>query len=234
MARNRIGFTLIELLVVIAIVATLAGILFPVFARARSAARQTVCQSNLRQLGQALTMYITDYDGCLVGGAVYARPEHECPNISSIELLYPYYRNVEVAICPNWHVVDGRYLYGGRPRMPYGVFAGRAGLYSINSTIWISRQGRLIDVNLENVDDPCDKILFSDAYRCGTGPCSTSDWRVAWPDPLKPCVGGNFAADAQKHNGRILCCFFDGHVKGLSVDDMFDIPKRWWPLVDEQ
>ena len=58
----RRGFTLIELLVVIAIIAILAAILFPVFAQAREKARQTACVSNLKQIGNALTMYIQDYD----------------------------------------------------------------------------------------------------------------------------------------------------------------------------
>lgn len=56
------GFTLIELLVVIAIIAILAAILFPVFARAREAARATACKSNLKQLGTAMSMYVQDYD----------------------------------------------------------------------------------------------------------------------------------------------------------------------------
>ena len=42
MKRTRSGFTLIELLVVIAIIAILAAIMFPVFARARAKARQTI------------------------------------------------------------------------------------------------------------------------------------------------------------------------------------------------
>ncbi len=45
------GFTLIELLIVIAI---LAAILFPVFAQARTKARQTTCLSNMKQIGLSL------------------------------------------------------------------------------------------------------------------------------------------------------------------------------------
>src|SRR5688500_5289609 len=56
------GFTLIELLVVIAIIAILAAILFPVFARAREAARKTTCQSNLKQISTGVRMYMQDYD----------------------------------------------------------------------------------------------------------------------------------------------------------------------------
>lgn len=60
--RRREGFTLIELLVVIAIIAILAAILFPVFARARAAARKTTGISNLKQIGLGTLMYVQDYD----------------------------------------------------------------------------------------------------------------------------------------------------------------------------
>ncbi|NCO34930.1 MAG: hypothetical protein AUJ92_00850 [Armatimonadetes bacterium CG2_30_59_28] len=61
MRRDK-GFTLIELLVVIAIIAILAAILFPVFARAREKARTASCQSNLKQIGLAMMMYVQDFD----------------------------------------------------------------------------------------------------------------------------------------------------------------------------
>jgi prepilin-type N-terminal cleavage/methylation domain-containing protein len=60
-ARKQ-GFTLIELLVVIAIIAILAAILFPVFAKARAAARKTACSSNLKQITTGFMMYNQDYD----------------------------------------------------------------------------------------------------------------------------------------------------------------------------
>jgi len=60
---KRRAFTLIELLTVIAIIALIAAIVFPVFAQARGKARQTVCISNLRQIGDATLMYSQDFDG---------------------------------------------------------------------------------------------------------------------------------------------------------------------------
>lgn len=59
--RNK-GFTLIELLVTLGIIAVLIALLFPVLTSARKKGRQTVCLSNLRQIGQALNMYQQDYD----------------------------------------------------------------------------------------------------------------------------------------------------------------------------
>jgi prepilin-type N-terminal cleavage/methylation domain-containing protein len=52
--RGR-GFTLVELLVVIAIIGVLIGLLLPAVQSARESARRSRCQSNMRQIGLAVT-----------------------------------------------------------------------------------------------------------------------------------------------------------------------------------
>ncbi|MGV3721477.1 MAG: DUF1559 domain-containing protein [Actinomycetota bacterium] len=98
--NSRRGFTLIELLVVIAIIAILAAILFPVFAQARDKARQSSCQSNLKQIGTAIKMYAQDYDEQGLqywwnyGGAGGTAPPW-------MEWIDPYVKNAKVFLCPS-------------------------------------------------------------------------------------------------------------------------------------
>ncbi len=57
------GLTLVELVIVCGIIAMLAGILWVVMGPVREKARQTVCISNLTQIGHAFRMYRDDWDG---------------------------------------------------------------------------------------------------------------------------------------------------------------------------
>jgi len=58
--KRRRAFTLTELLVVIGLIAVLISLLLPAVGKARSAANSTACIANLRQMGTAWTMYLSE------------------------------------------------------------------------------------------------------------------------------------------------------------------------------
>ena len=106
------GFTIIELLVVIAIIAVLAAMLFPVFAQVREKSRQSVCVSNLRQIGAAAMLYRVDYDDqfpFVVDESLRRDPEsagsparaywQKMPTLP--QALKPYSASTEIFRCPS-------------------------------------------------------------------------------------------------------------------------------------
>jgi len=109
--RKRAGFTLVELLVVMAIISLIAGLVVPAVRRAQERAKQAVCMSNLRQLGQAFLTYASDHDGLLpawfaITGkfdrdrvVTYDGGKFACWH--GILVRAGYLRNPEVLLCPS-------------------------------------------------------------------------------------------------------------------------------------
>ena len=96
---KRKAFTLIELLVVIAIIAILAAILFPVFARAKTAGKKAAGLTQGKQLGTAIMIYLADYDDTYpaatnITAGIHPIPGQVFPQLRTI--VQPYVKNNDI------------------------------------------------------------------------------------------------------------------------------------------
>ena len=98
------AFTLIELLVVIAIIAILAAILFPVFSRAKEAAKKTAAIAQMKQLALSTMMYAEDYDDFFLPSS--QRDASGADPLVWPPLMQPYVKNQQIFIAPG---SEGKY-----------------------------------------------------------------------------------------------------------------------------
>ena len=200
------AFTIIELLVVIVIIALLAALIFPVFASAREKARQTVCQSNEKQIGFALLQYVRDYDEC------FPPRQDETTLISWRVMVQPYLKNAEIFRCPSNS--NGSLPTSSNPETsndPVGISVS----YAINTNDANSVGGicnnRLGKVVLAEVVDTAQVIgiaeitaYYSDFNVTVRPGAFTSENNSGWNGHL-------FSG----HNGFSNFWFTDGHVKAM-------------------
>lgn len=256
--RKSSAFTLIELLVVIAIIAILAAILFPVFAQAREKARQTVCLSNTKQLGNALAMYIQDFDELLpMGGWSGA----SSTSSRWFRDLYPYVKSLDVYICPNITSdpmgIPGYYrptLYNF-PRSPgdTALYPTSAGGYAINANIvrWGAASRSLAEIT-----DSAGTFVICDASRVtsavmGNYDATTwprfqdrnSDWEVYPPTDWTGGSTARYSTDnttfrrrpMARHSGGLNIIYCDGHAKWSKIEQFLgplSATQFGWPYGD--
>lgn len=224
MSRRK-GFTLIELLVVIAIIAILAAILFPVFARAREAARQSSCLNNLKQIGIGILAYTQDYDETFPYD-IYAR------NGSTTALTYPVDDPLHYpgAIQP---YIKNFKIYQCTSSVPQATPADKMFGYWSNGAIFASatNTGQPIAAVTAPADvvmcyDPLDKLNRQ-----------TIVMRPHWNNSATLTDSGSFDTLVNgdyrngPHNDIMNVLFADGHVKALKNRALADIAfkKRVWP-----
>jgi prepilin-type N-terminal cleavage/methylation domain-containing protein len=95
------AFTLIELLVVIAIIAILAAILFPVFAQAKEAAKKSSDLSNVKQMGTAGAIYLSDSDDVYTPAYYYVNDNTSANGyVHWSGMLMPYIKNLQIFVSP--------------------------------------------------------------------------------------------------------------------------------------
>jgi len=228
---KRRGFTLIELLVVIAIIAILAAILFPVFARAREKARQSSCQSNLKQQGIAALMYMSDYDerpaSCWCGRTI-DKWGGGPGRIWFQGLLMPYAKNYQVFACPSY---TNPAFYGELTQYPTptdSAYRFQAG-YGMNwycnlATNPTGDQGWWIRLSMSDIPKPAETVYIGEGTSivCGPNPGSSLPY-ATWQTNAQTITYGY---GASRHNGGMDLLFLDGHVKWLTpqniTEDMFN------------
>ena len=247
-ARTRGGLTLIEILVVIAIVVTMAAILFPVVLSAKESGRQTKCLGNLRDIGAAVTLYISDWNEALpstVGGAhffllnkyvkapVYLtasgkvpRSVWQCPSIppGSKSVVYDTFWRSNNCV-PPW----------GRAQT---INVGNSYVMNGDVCIIIHDDGTISPGHLTDFQMPSHMILLAEACYAAAGmygmhdkvPCAVQPTVEGpgtvsgWCKHASPASANSSSVVHPYHNGNANFLFCDMHVKALN----YVPPQQQW------
>jgi len=218
--EKRDGFTLIELLVVIVIIAVLAAFLFPVFSRAREAARRSTCLSNLKQIGLAALMYANNNDGFFppyhnqyghidtIGSHSSPTPDPK-PLFDALAEFIGQKNSGGIWFCPSDHLA-GRNTPNERDQNHSSGVPTCNHLYSsyvfIPFEAFPSPMGKSL---LQTSQREPSNMLFAYDDPFGDGPAFEYDekdkiWKLHFDPPS--VLSGN-------HDEGANCLFYDGHVK---------------------
>lgn len=237
--RGRHAFTLVELLVVVAILAMLIGLLLPAVQAARSAARQTQCRSNMRQLGLAVLMFCDSNNGRFPLLAYHNNDDSEENELqkSWIATLQPYLESVDqVRFCPeDSDGVEGRIPTATSFAMN-GYLRARRQIDTSDLPPAVAEQVRrsargLVD-NFRKLQQTHATILMMEgtAVQLGTNYDHVHSYEWFTEQNLRHRDAPDFAVFASvssevavdRHSGGANYVYADGHVATISSEEIAD------------
>ncbi len=234
------AFTLVELLVVVAIIAILAALLLPVLQKAKVAANEVICQSNLKQIGMAGLMYAGDFDN-------HVPPQgYSLPNWgtryaeyfgNAYDILHcPFHRAGDVGHNPvrsyviNFNLHPPKSWHGGAPD-PYGCGHPSTQHCPTGMRVRVDRVSRCLDQHAGKSPDASTAVFFFDGFRYdGDRAFWLSGWHggqwIDWAGAPK-LVFDDGGSGPFRHERGWTFLYYDGHTENIRVSDL-PVPCLTW------
>jgi len=234
-------FTLVELLVVVAIIAILAAMLMPAVGKALDIAEATNCTNNMKQIGTANMMFITDNDQ-KVCAAYYVRTDDARENrFMYYDALYKYLGDVRNLECP----VRAGFTQGKRTADVYSILDSDlkeafnvsygCNLDTVSRMKYDTTKGTFIDYDKSNEEyinrlsdykKPSRSVRATEAVEAYVSPIKTESAEER-ATKVNAFIKGTTPLP---HNNSFNMVFMDGHVEAFqSLFNKDNYSKYWIP-----
>ena len=233
------GFTLIELLVVIAIIAILLAIIMPAMRKIKKPAKETICKSNLRNIGIAITMYLDGNDGKLADPRNANRflwynsrgnLRTSDDNDAYWGIVYiDYLKETKIFGCPSLRRVP-ELIYDVDPDAIQEAAFGLNGYARGTDTTNIQHHSEFIICH-DHVEPRFEQDSRDMFFNDGPGTKNLTDYREGghrakyYRDIFRHNIRAN---EPFRTGGRANVLWLDGHVSSIEETTGDDILKRWY------
>jgi prepilin-type N-terminal cleavage/methylation domain-containing protein len=203
------AFTLIEVLVVVAIIALLVAILLPSLQRAREAARNTICLSNVRQLNVASQMYAAENKDLMLpfvhsNAETYWHKEFNRRYLADMAMAKGNDSGANSLLCPEAPMKEDASLYSYSGSTPYQSHTGTANEAwiveqlgsSYGANMWLTPYSDFTGTLLGSNPSPAalNAVYLDEEYKKGYFFVRTADVEVTSDTPAfadSIWIGGN-------------------------------------------